>query len=131
MFLITGTDATVSSLATQVTVSSLTVLAIQKAKNSNSPWLKWIHNSSDTINSTISAALAALAAIGIHITWNHGALPGSYMVNITGLTLMGILTGCWDWTKAMVFNELIYRSTVKSVIPPPNGHVEIVGGSGK
>src|ERR1700690_1213775 len=124
-------DTTVSSLATQVTVSGLIVAAIQAAKNSNSKWFKWVHGASDTLNRSLSGLLAACAAIGIHITWNHGAVPGSYMMDITGLTLMGTLTGCWNWTKAMVFNELIYRSTVKSVIPPPKGQVEIVGGSSK
>ena len=119
-------DSTVSSLATQITVSGLIVAAIQAAKNSSK--FPWIHNASDKINRAISGTLAAIAAIGIHITWNHGAVPGSYMMDITGLTLMGMLTGCWNWTKAMVFNELIYRSTVKSVIPPPRGKVEIIGG---
>lgn len=120
-------DTTASSLATQITVSGLIVAAIQAAKNSK--WFPWVHGASDKINRAISGALAAIAAIGIHITWNHGSIPGSYMVDITGMTLMGILTGCWNWIKAMVFNEMIYRSTVKSVIPPPKAPVEIVGGA--
>lgn len=102
-------DSTVNAVATQVTVSGIVVAAIQWLKSSE--WFPWITAETATLNRCLSVAAAAATAVGVHITWNHGALPGSYMIAVTGLTLMGILTGAFDVLKSLVFQEIIYRST--------------------
>lgn len=108
-------DSTVSALGTQITLSALSVLAIQKMKSSS--WFPWIHGMSDKANKFVSVLTGLASAIGIHLTWAHGALPGSYMLGISGLTLIGVASGVWAVTKSVVFNELIYRSTVKTQTP--------------
>src|ERR1022692_1168667 len=108
-------DPTVTPVVTQVTISGIMVAAIQWAKSSS--WFPFLHATSDTANRWISIGLASLAAIGIHLTWNHGAMPGSYMIGVSGLTLIGVGTGTWAVVKSFVFQELIYRNTVKTQLP--------------
>jgi hypothetical protein len=105
-------NGTVNVLSSQITLSALSVLVIQKLKNSS--WAPWFHNASDTLNRAVSLFLAFATAIGIHVAWSHGALPGTYMIQVSGITLLGIGGGLWAVTKSMVFNELIYRGTVKA-----------------
>jgi hypothetical protein len=105
-------NTTVNVLSTQITLSALSVLLIQKLKGSS--WAPWFHNASDKLNRAMSAVLAFATAIGIHVAWSHGALPGSYEIQVSGLTLIGIGGGLWAVTKSMVFNEIIYRGTVKA-----------------
>jgi hypothetical protein len=107
--------STVNVLSTQITLSGLSVLLIQTLKTSK--WAPWFHRESDNLNKAMSAVLAVLAAIGIHLTWTHGALPGSYMIQVSGLTLAGISAGVWAVTKSLVMNEIIYRGTAKTQAP--------------
>jgi hypothetical protein len=102
-------DTTVNAVATQVTVSGIVVAAIQWLKSSK--LFPWITAETATLNRIIGVVAAVATSVGVHITWNHGNLPGSYMVGVTGLTLMGILTGAFDVLKSLVFQEIIYRST--------------------
>ena len=112
-------NTTVNVLSTQITLSALSVFIIQKLKSSS--WAPWFSQQSDKLNKAVSVALAFLTAVGIHVAWSHGALPGSYMIQISGLTLLGVGAGLWAVTKSIVFNEIIYRTTVKSQAPggPP------------
>jgi hypothetical protein len=105
-------NSAVNALADQITASGLVVVAIQAMKKSK--YFPWINKETDKISRAFSMLLAAAAAIGIHLAWNHGSVPGSYMLQVSGLTLTGILTGCWAVTKSFVFNEITYRATVKA-----------------
>lgn len=107
-------DTTVNAVATQVTISGIVVAAIQWFKNSKS--MGWINSETPRLNRWLGVAAAALSSIGVHIAWNHGAVPGSYMIAVSGLTIMGILGGAFDFAKSLVFQEIIYRST--RPIPP-------------
>jgi hypothetical protein len=109
-------DTTINAVATQVTVSGIVVAAIQYLKSSK--LFPWITAKTATLNRILSMAAAVATSVGVHITWNHGSLPGSYMVAVTGMTIMGILTGAFDVLKSLVFQEIIYRST-KTVPPVP------------
>lgn len=104
-------DPTVTPVATQVTISAIVVALLQWLKQS--PWFPWLTTESEKLNRVIAAMLAAFTAIGIHIAWNHGAAPGTYMVEVSGLTLMGVLSGMWAWAKSFVFQQIIFRATVK------------------
>ena len=108
-------NSTVNVLSTQVTLSALSVALIQWLKSRK--WFPWVHGMSDWANRIASGIMALLTAIGIHLTWTHGALPGEYMIAVSGLTLVGIATGVWAVIKSIVFNEIIYRGTVKSQEP--------------
>jgi hypothetical protein len=105
-------NPTVNVFSTQVTLSGLSVLLIQSLKNSS--WATWFNRNSDKLNKAASGVLALLAAIGIHMSWTHGALPGTYMMEISGVTLYGIAAGVWAVTKSLVMNELLYRGTIKA-----------------
>lgn len=110
-------DSTVNPLATQITLSAIVVAAIQWLKNSS--WFPWLQNTSAKANRVASALLAIVTAVGIHIIWTHGSIPGSYMIGVTGLTLTGIASGAFAVIKSFVFQELTYRVAVKSPPAPP------------
>jgi tryptophan-rich sensory protein len=106
-------NTTVNVLSTQVTLSALAVAFIQKLKQ----WFPKLQDAPDWFHQAISTILAVLTAIGIHLSWEHGSLPGTYMMTVTGVTLVGVATGLWAVIKSVVFNELIYRTTVKKQAP--------------
>jgi hypothetical protein len=104
-------DPTTNAFATQVTVSGIIVALMQWLKNSK--WFPWLTAESSKVNSFVAAAAAAAGAIGVHLAWNHGAIPGTYMIEVSGLTLMGVLGGIWAWLKMFVYQQIIFRATVK------------------
>jgi hypothetical protein len=103
-------NTTVNVLSTQITLSALSVALIQKLKT----WFPKLKDAPDWMHQAFSFIAALLTAVGIHMTWEHGALPGTYMIAVSGVTLVGVATGLWAVVKSVVFNELIYRSTVKT-----------------
>jgi hypothetical protein len=127
MFLETVANPSGSALATQVTLSALSVAFIQWLKNTES--ITWIHAGTSTLNRALSGVLAILSAVGVHISWAAAvATPGTYTLTFTGVTLTGIGLMAWGIVKSMAFNELTYRMAVKSITPPPRGPVTISGG---
>jgi hypothetical protein len=124
MFLVSASNPTASALGTQISMSAIAVAFIQWLKNS--PLMPYMHAGSDWANRIVSFTLAAASAVGIHMAWAPGAQAGDYTITVTGLTLAGVSLMAWGIVKSMVFNELIYRGTVKSVALPPG--VQVVGG---
>lgn len=106
-----ASDPTTNAFATQVTVSGIVVALLQWLKNSK--WFPWLSAESAKVNTVVAALAAAAGAIGVHLAWNQGAIPGSYMLEVTGLTLMGVLGGVWAWLKMFVYQQIIFRATVK------------------
>ena len=114
-------NPTVNLISTQVTLSAISVAFIQWLKSRS--WFPILHGTSDWANRAASGLMSIATAIGIHITWTHGDVPGAYMIAVSGLTVTGLATGAFAVIKSMVFNELIYRSTVKSQQPGKPGQV--------
>jgi hypothetical protein len=104
-------DPTANLAITTVTVSGIIVALLQWLKKST--WFTWLTVESQKANRVAAVVLSFFATIGIHVTWNHGALPGSYMLGVTGLTLMGVLLGLWAWIKTFVMQQIIFHATVK------------------
>ena len=104
-------DPTVTPLATQVTVAGIGVALIQWLKSSK--WFPFITADSEKLNRFFGALYAVVSAVGVHLAWNHGAVPGTYMVEVSGLTLTGVLMGAWAVTKQFVLQQIIFRTTVK------------------
>ncbi len=127
MFLATTSNPTASALGTQVSLSAISVAFIQWLKNSS--LMPYMHAGSDWANRIVSFVLAAASALGIHMAWTAGSNAGDYTLTFTGLTVAGIALTGWAIVKSMVFNELIYRTSVKSITPPPPGPVTISGGT--
>ena len=126
MFLEAASNPSASALGTQITLSALSVLLIQKLKSWSA--VPWISAGTDTLNRILSVILAVLSAVGVHVVWAAATTPGTYTLTFTGLTLAGIGMMAWGIIKQMAFNELAYRGTVKSVVPPPPAPVSVVGG---
>lgn len=100
-------DPTANPLMTQIALSAWSAALIQWLKQSK--WFPLLHNASDKMNRAASALLALGTAVGIHVVWNHGAVPGSYMIAVSGLTLAGVSMGFWHWAVAFTFNEMTYK----------------------
>jgi hypothetical protein len=100
-------DATANPLMTQIALSAWSAALIQYLKNSK--WFPLLQDGSNTLNRIASAFLALCTAVGIHIAWNHGDVPGSYMIAVSGLTLTGVGMGIWHWAVAYTFNEMTYK----------------------
>lgn len=94
-------------ILSQITGSALVVLLIQKLKSAK--WVPFISQKSDGLNRLLAALGAMLSSIGVHATFDHS----SGVLTITGLTLMGILTGIWHWGNSLALQELMYRGTVR------------------
>jgi hypothetical protein len=106
-----GLDQDTSLVLTQVTVSAIVVALIEWMKRTNR--LSWINVETEKLNRAVAFVGATVSAIGIHMTWNHGANPGSYLLGISGLTVMGVTHGLWTVTKSFVMQQIIFHSTVK------------------
>lgn len=108
-------DPTATAFGTSVTVSAIGVALIEFVKRSK--WFPWATMETAKLNRILSVLYAMIAAVGIHIAWNHGAVPGSYMIEVTGLTLAGVALGIWSVLKAFVLQELIYRTAANNKPP--------------
>jgi hypothetical protein len=100
-------DPTANPLMTQIALSAWSAAFIQWLKNSK--WFPLLHDTSNALNRAASAVLALGTAVGIHVAWNHGEIPGSYMIAVSGLTLTGVGMGIWHWAVAYTFNEMTYK----------------------
>jgi hypothetical protein len=128
VILLETANPTASAFGTQVALSGIWVALIQWLKNSK--FMPLLNAGTDTANRVVSAVLAFLGALGVHLAWSAGAAAGDYSLHITGLTLMGVVLMAWAMVKSLVYNEIIYRTSVKSITPPPKGPVTISGGAG-
>jgi hypothetical protein len=98
---IVQTDATA-----MLTASAISVYLIQRLKSAS--WFKLLTPNTKYLNIAASLFAAAIAATGIHYTFD----PNAGTLTITGLTIAGILTALWTWAKSFALNELIYQGTI-------------------
>lgn len=91
----------------QVGAAGLAVYVIQWLKNN--PKLSWISSSTDRLNRVLSALLAALATVGIRISFD--AVSG--VLTVSGLELGTILSLLWNWVIQLILQEILYKGAVK------------------
>jgi len=106
-------DAGTSNVViTQITMGTLFagVLAYLKAK----AWIPWFNKHSATINHVFLLASSAGTAIGVHLVWDSAA--GS--LTITGLSLVTIAHGVWEWAKQWALQYLVQRNAFGPVAIP-------------
>lgn len=108
-----------SDITAHLTTGAVIVYLLEWLKRSG--WASAITADSKRINRTISAVLAAAAAIGIN--WTYSAADGTLI--ITGLTAQGVALGGWEWLKQFTTQQLIWdgiadrgKPTVIQVVPP-------------
>lgn len=94
-------------ISSQITTAAVAVWVLQKLKQC--PRLPFINHGTDTLNTIISATLAALTAAGIYFNFDSDA--GTLMV--TGLTVDNALHFGWEWFTSFVMQETVYRGVVK------------------
>ena len=96
-------------LGSQVAISAIIVWIIQRLKAAK--WIPQMSQRTDAINRGASAVCALLAAAGI--TWSFSVSTGT--LTVTGLTISNVLQIVWTAVQQFVFQEVVYRSSVKSV----------------
>src|SRR5262245_22656447 len=92
-----------------------TQLAVAYATSTALKWLKYQHwfplmaKEAAVLNRLFSLAVAFIAAIGIHYTFD--AATGTMV--ITGLTLPGILHGLWAWFEQFAMQQGVFKVIVQ------------------
>lgn len=101
-----------SVLATSLTLGTIAsgVLAYLKSAK----WAPWFNKHSAKINHIFMAASSAGGAIGIHAVWDST----NHALTITGLSLIAIWHGAWEWTKQWTVQYLVHRGVFGPVSIP-------------
>ena len=89
-------------LFSQVTSAALVVYVIEWVKAAG--WCAWIAPHTKALSRTLSALLAATAAIGIHFAFDVEA--GTLL--ISGLTVTGLAHGVWHVLNQFISQQVIY-----------------------
>lgn len=94
-------------LGTQVAASAIIVWIIQKLKGAK--WVPFITQDSGALNRIIAVLGAAATTAGIHFSFD----TTGGVLTVTGVTLMNVGIFAWDILRSTIFQEIIYRSSVK------------------
>ena len=62
----------------------------------------------------LGIVLAGATAVGIHFSFEWGAVPGDATIHLTGLTLASIAGAGGEALRQFCFNEMVYRAVVKN-----------------
>lgn len=100
-------DGSADLVTTQVTISAVVVFLLERLKRAR--WFPWLSAEKEKVTQWVAAALAALAALGIHTEFD--ATKG--VLIISGLTVAGVLHGGFEVLRSLAFQELIYHGVVK------------------
>lgn len=95
------------TLGPQIGAAGVAVWLIQWLKSTK--LAPFIHEGTDKLNRVLSALIAALATVGIHVEFDQ---TGG-VLTVTGLTLSAALPLVWSYLQQLVMQEVIYRSAVK------------------
>ena len=78
-------------------------------------WLKgtrlfpWLSMETAKLNRVVAVILSGIGALGVHANFDQT----SGVLTITGLTVVTILHGLWDWAQAFVTQQVIYDGVVQ------------------
>lgn len=98
---------TLTDTAVQVAIAGAITWLIETLKRWKA--FPWMTPDSGTLNRIVAIALAGVATIGIHASFE----PEAGTLIITGLNYTAIVGGAWEWFKTFVFQELVYRGAIK------------------
>ena len=95
------------ALSNQILVSAVGVWILERLKQA--PWFPWIQAQSDRAQRWAAVLIALLATAGIHVSFESEA----GVLTVTGLAVTNVAHFAWHAMKTFIFQELIYRSTLK------------------
>lgn len=103
-------------LLSQVTSAAIVVYLLQWLKKTK--LVTFITVETTTLNRMIAAIGAAIAAFGIH--WTYDASVAGGQLVITGLSFSALAHGAWHWANQFALQQLAYdAATSKAVASPP------------
>jgi hypothetical protein len=108
-------------MLTQISVSTFIVGLLEWMKKNQH--LTWLNAESYKVNRAIAFLLATTAAVGIHLSWTHGATAGDYTLGIVGATPLALAHAGWDIFRSFMTQQLVFRTAVRPV--PLAGHVTV------
>jgi len=94
-------------ISSQIGAAGISVYLIQWLKNTTK--LPWINDATNQLNRWLSAFLAALAVVGIHVEFDQTV----GILTVTGLTIAAVVPLAWNFITQFVLQEVIYRGAVK------------------
>lgn len=116
-------------LLSQLTSAAVVVYVMQWLKRS--PLVAFISQETKVLNRVLSGLGAALSAIGIHFAFDTSAAQaGTYVITITGVSLLAVAHGCWHWLNAVALQQLVYDAAVshgEAHDDPPSGERNVRG----
>lgn len=92
----------------QLTASAVVVMLMQWFKDTK--WVPFLDAHTDVLNRAAAFIMAAVAAFGVHIEYDHVA--GTAL--ISGLGLASMAHGLWHWLTSVAVQELIYKGVIKT-----------------
>jgi hypothetical protein len=81
----------------------MAVVVMQWLKKSS--WFPWLTAESDKANKAVAAFMAAIAAIGIHYTYDASTAT----LTLTGISFAALGHGLWHWLQSYAVQETIYK----------------------
>jgi hypothetical protein len=104
--------ATENVLATQLTLG--TIFSGVMAYLKSAKWAPWFSQHSGKINHAFMLITSAAGAIGVHWVWDKS----THSLMITGLSIMTIAVGLWEWAKQWTVQYLVQRGAFGPVAIP-------------
>jgi hypothetical protein len=99
-------------LATQITIGTIGSGLLAYLKSAK--WAPWFNKHSAVLNHAYLLVTSAAGAIGVHFVWD----ASSHSLTITGLSLVTVAIGFWEWAKQYAVQYLVQRGAFGPVSIP-------------
>jgi len=99
-------------LATSLTLGTIASGLLAYLKSAK--WAPWFNQHSKGINHAVLLVTSAASAVGISATWD----AANHALTITGLSLVTIAHGSWEWLKQWAVQYLVHRGAFGPVAVP-------------
>lgn len=105
--------AAIAQASSVITLSAMIAYGVQWAKKSK--WFPWLSDHTANLNHFVAAGLSLAASWGVHTHFDKEA----HVLSISGLCLLCVLHGAWDWSKQYIATRLIYDGVVSKAQAVP------------
>src|SRR5215475_6675696 len=90
-------------LATQLTLGTIGAGVLAYLKTAK--WAPWFNKHSANLNHMWLMATSFAGALGVHWVWD----ASNHSITITGISLLAIVHGLWEWAKQWTVQYLVHR----------------------